>query len=621
MRDELLWYYERELGYLRRLGAEFARRYPKIAGRLLLEPTKCEDPHVERLLEGFAFLAARIHLKLDDDFPEVAEAMLGVVAPQLARPVPSVAIAEFQLDPERARRPGGVTVPRGTALETRAVGGVRCAFRTTADATLWPAVVADARWTTPDALDPPLRAGDAVGALRLVLRGFPEVPLGSVPLDAIRLFLHADGALPATLYEVLCGACTAVLVRPLDADGGGDPRQRVTLPGSAVRPAGFAEDERLLPGAGGAFAPYALLQDYFALPESYLFVDLAVGAAVRAVRAGTAVEIVCLVGPFERAERRQALATGVSADVVRTGCVPAVNLFAQAAEPILLTHKRDEYPLVADARRRHTTHVYAVDRVVGVTPGEREPVRFEPLYGLRHHATDGAADGPAGGTVFWTPRRRLVPGREDGATEVTLAFVDRASRTVRPAFDVASARVTCHNGDLPARLPVGDPRGDFEPAAGGPFARVVARVKPTEPVHPPFGKPLLWRLVSHLSLNHLSLVDGPDALRELLRLYNPAGSPGLERQIQGVVDVRSAAAHARVAGPLGAGVARGRRVEVEFDEEHFTGGGAYLFASVLERFLARYASMNSFTQLVARTRQRQRPMRAWAPRAGTRELV
>ncbi len=614
MRDELLWYYERELGYLRRLGAEFAQRYPKVAGRLLLEPTKCEDPHVERLLEGFAFLAARIHLKLDDDFPEVAESLLGVVAPQFVRPVPSVAVAEFQLDPERARRAEGVAVPRGTALETRPVGGVRCAFRTTADATLWPAVVAEARWTTPDALDPPVRAPEAVGALRLVLRGFPEVPLGRVPHDAVRLFLHADGSLAATLYEALCGACAGVLVRPLDATNGGDPRRRVTLPATAVRAAGFAEDERLLPGGRTAFAPYGLLQDYFALPEKYLFVDLAVGEAVRAARAGEAVEIVCLVGPFERADQRRALAAGVSAETVRLGCVPAVNLFEQMAEPVLLTHRRDEYPLVADARRRLTTHVYSVDEVVGVTPGEREPVRFEPLYGLRHPAAAGE------GAVFWVPRRRPVPGRDDGATDVALAFVDRDSRTVVPGFHVANARVTCHNGDLPARLPL-DPRGDFEPAGGGPFARVVARVKPTEPVHPPLGKPMLWRLVSHLSLNHLSLVDGPEPLRELLRLYNPGGDAGIERQIQGVADVRSAATHARVAGPLGAAVARGRRVEVELDEEHFTGGGAYLFASVLERFFALYASMNSFTQLVARSRQRQRPMRAWAPRAGTRELV
>jgi type VI secretion system protein ImpG len=210
VRDELLWYYERELGYLRRLGADYARRYPKIAGRLQLEPTKCEDPHVERLLEGFAFLAARIHLKLEDDFPDVAESMLSLLAPQLVRPVPSLSVAEFVPDAERGVPPGGFAIPRGAALSTRAVGQVHCAFRTAYDVTLWPLTVRDARWVAPEALDPPVRAGEALGALRLELRVTGGVALEAIPLDALRCYLHAEGGLAATLYELLCNACTAV---------------------------------------------------------------------------------------------------------------------------------------------------------------------------------------------------------------------------------------------------------------------------------------------------------------------------------------------------------------------------------------------------------------------------
>ncbi len=184
-------------------------------------------------------------------------------------------------------------------------------------------------------------------------------------------------------------------------------------------------------------------------------------------------------------------------------------------------------------------------------------------------------------------------------------------------------RVTCYNGDLPNHLPFGvDERGDFELVQGGPIRRVLALVKPTPVIQPPLGKPLLWRLISALSLNHLSLVEnGRDALRELLRLHNAGDSTGGERQIQGLVGVTSAPSYARVAADQGIAFARGRRVELEFDEEQFPGGGMFLFASVLERFLAMYASMNSFTQLAARSRQRKRVVREWAPRAGARTLI
>src|SRR6476660_3131126 len=157
VRDDLLLYYERELTYLRRLGAEFAARYPKVASRLQLEPTKCEDPHVERLIEAFAFLAARVHLKIDDEFPEVTESILNIVYPHYVRPIPSMSIAEMRIDVEQGVPPTGFKVPRGTALYSRPVDGVPCKFRTCYDTTLWPFTVTGAQWLTPDRLKPAVR--------------------------------------------------------------------------------------------------------------------------------------------------------------------------------------------------------------------------------------------------------------------------------------------------------------------------------------------------------------------------------------------------------------------------------------------------------------------------------
>ena len=630
MRDDLLLYYERELTYLRRLGAEFAARYPKVASRLQLEPTKCEDPHVERLLEGFAFLAARVHHRLDDDLPEVSEAMLDVLHPQHVRPLPSLSLVEIELDPELGKLPVGFHVPRGSELRSRPVQGMPCRFRTCYDTILWPMTVTGAEWTAADRAGAGARLGEAVGAIRVELRAFDGMRLGQlVPgrtgsggaagsgatgrPDALRLHLAGDATVADALHELLLNNCARIVVRDPDQPS----RAPVVMPASSITPVGFEADEALLPYPRRTFAGFALLQELFAFPQKFLFVDVAGFADVlRALGAGARVEMFFVIAPFERAERRQILELGINARTFRLGCTPVVNLFEQVAEPILLTQRSAEYAVVPDARRRLEIETWSVDAVVGITPGEGEPRRIEPLYGFRHGRADAAG-------IFWHATRRASGWRTDRGTEVFISFADLSGQIRAPNAEVASLTLTCFNGDLPSRLPFGiDERGDFELAQGGPVRRVLCLARPTPVIQPPLGKPLLWRLVSTLSLNHLSLVeDGREALRELLRLHNVGDSTSGERQIQGLVAVRSTAAYARVAAEQGVAFARGRRVELEFDEEQFPGGGAYLFASVLERFLAQYATMNSFTQLTVRTRQRKRVMREWPPRAGWRTLV
>ena len=627
MRDDLLLYYERELTYLRRLGAEFAARYPKVASRLQLEPTKCEDPHVERLLEGFAFLAARVHHRLDDDLPEVSEAMLDVLHPQHVRPLPALSLVEIELDPELGKLPAGFHVPRGSELRSRPVQGMPCRFRTSYDTTLWPMTISAAEWTAADRAGAGARLGEAVGAIRLELRAFSGMRLGqltpgrvassgdgtSAGTRALRLHLAGDATVADALHELLLNSCARVIVRDPDQPS----RAPVVIPASNIAPVGFEADQALLPYPRRTFAGFALLQELFAFPQKFLFIDVAgVADALATLGAGARAEMFFVIAPFERAERRQVLELGINARTFRLGCTPVVNLFDQVAEPILLTQRASEYPVVPDARRRLEIETWSVDAVAGITPGQGEPRRIEPLYGFRHGRSDAAG-------TFWHAVRRASGWRTDRGTEVFISFADLSGQLRAPDAEVASLTLTCFNGDLPSRLPFGvDERGDFELAQGGPVRRVLCLARPTPVVQPPLGKPLLWRLISTLSLNHLSLVeDGREALRELLRLHNAGDSMGGERQIQGLVGVRSTPAYARVATDQGIAFARGRRVELELDEEQFPGGSAYLFASVLDHFLAQYSTMNSFTQLAARTRQRKRVMREWPPRAGWRTLV
>jgi type VI secretion system protein ImpG len=324
-----------------------------------------------------------------------------------------------------------------------------------------------------------------------------------------------------------------------------------------------------------------------------------------------------LVSPFERPERRQALELGLSARSLRTGCTPAINLFDQAAEPILLTERAFEYPLVGDARRRDEVEVWSVNEVSLIERDTRAVRRLAPMYALRHGQD---AEGPP---VYWHAVRRPVMRRNEPGSQVFLAFADLSGAVRIPDADVVSAQVTCSNAHLPSQLPFGlDDQGDFELITGGPIDRITCVMSPTRSVQPPLGESRLWRLISSLALNHQSLVDaGADPLRELLRLHNPGNGLAGERQIDGLVGVHSAPAFSRVRSPQGVAFGRGKRVELEFDEEQFPGGGMFLFASVLERFLALYASMNSFTQVTARSRQRRRVVREWPARAGWRTLL
>jgi type VI secretion system protein ImpG len=612
MPDELLHYYERELAFLRRTGAEFGRRYPKVAGRLLLEPNKCDDPHVERLLEGFAFLAARVHLKIDDDLPEISEALLSVVYPQYVRPIPSMSLVEFHLDPEQGKLMSGLRVERGTQMYSRPVAGMPCRFQVCYDTTLWPVTVAAAKWLTPHELQPPVRTSDAVSALRVELHGLSDVRFSDLELDTLRLHINAESNLTAALYELLCNNCTSVLVRDLTPGSRAAP---LVLPRTALVPVGFAHEEGMLPYPRRTFLGYRILQEYFAFPEKFAFIDLKGLSRLRGAGFGQKVELVFLISAFERAERRSMLETGVTAETIRLGCTPIVNLFPLTSEPVLLTQRQQEYVLVPDARRRATTSIYSVDEVVAVSPDIAEPFRFEPLYSFRHGREDG-------GKLFWHARRRPTAWLAEEGTDIYLSFVDVSARTIHPNLDAVTAKLTCFNGDLPSRLPFGDPRGDFELPGGGPITRITTLVKPTGVVQPPLGRPQLWRLISQLSLNYVSLQEGgAESLRELLGLHNFSDTLAGDKQIQGLREIRSQPHHARIEGEHGITFARGHRIEIDFDEEQFAGGGLYLFASVLERFLGAYVSLNSFSVLAARSLQRKGMLREWPPRSGDKALL
>lgn len=603
MRDELLTYYERELSYLRQLGAEFAAKYPKVAARLVLEPEGSQDPHVERLIEAVAFLTARVRRKIEDDLPEVTDALLGILYPHYLSPIPSMAIVQLHLDPGQGQLTTGYEIPRHTELTARPVQGVRCRFRTGTQVHLWPIEVAEATLEHPLSTAPvgPAREFRARSLVRLRLRTLAGTNFTTLRPPSLRFFLHGESALTAGLYEMICGGPCQIELHPPRRAGERGP---VVLPRDAITPVGFAADEALLPLPAHSFRGYGLLEEYFAFPEKFLFFDLA--GIARAAETGAADEVEVRIF----SARAPRFDQGVQTTTFRLGCVPVVNLFTKPAEPIWVDHTKAEYLVVPDVHGQQAHEVYSVDAVTSSGPEPGAQRSFKALYSLRHGSDPGAPD------VFWHASRRQAL---DGASDVHLALVDESLGPASPPVETLSCQLTCTNRDLPAQLPFSGGVGtDLDSEHIAPFVRPQCLNRPTPPRRRDVGRGAHWRLVSHLSLNYLSLVEhGREALQAILELYDVVGSAVTRQQIAGIRDVKSS----RVVRNVGGAFCRGLKVTVDFDREHFVGTSPYLLAAVLDRFLGLYTSLNAFSQLVARMPPEEEPLHIWPPRAGEQILL
>ena len=615
MREEMLEYYERELTYLHQMGGEFARKYPKVAGRLLLDADRCDDPHVNRLLEGFAFLAARIHRRIDDDFPEICESLTRVIHPGYLRPTPSMTIVECQPDPSQGKKTAGIRIPRGTPLVSKAtVDGLPCRFQTAYDVDLWPFSVASAEWRQPERMQRPPRSSggvQAVAAARLRLRCQKDVVFSGLPLSHLRFHLAGDASVVYSLYELLSEKCFEIQLRDPK-----DEKKLIILEPERLRMAGFDAEECLLPFVRRSMDGHRLLQEYFALPEKFLFFDIEGLEPLAQNGFCEEAEIVLLFSSFERAERQQVLELGVNERTFRLGCSPAINLFPQMSEPILLSQTRDHYTIIPDNRHSTVMEIFSIEEVSATNPRLRQSVVLEPMHAYRHQ-TRKRDD-----LAFWVATRHLNEFGEREPSTMTISVVDLTGSFKDPEADVLMVRTLCTNFDLPSRFQFGSEAGDFEATGFAAAKTVTALRRPSASVNPPGGQGFFWRLISLLSLNYLSLnEEGRTAMQEILRLHNMSDSTASENQVGSILQMKSSPNFALVDSAYGLIPARGSLVEMEFDEQQFAGSGLYLFAAVLDRFLASYAAMNSFSQLTARSSLRKEVLGKWPPRAGTQSLL
>jgi type VI secretion system protein ImpG len=605
MISELLPYYERELLFIRKMASEFAQRYPERAAALKLTRNGCEDPHVERMIEGFALIAGRIQRKLDDEFPEITQALLDLLYPHFLRPVPSMAIVQFEVDPEQSKVSTGYLVPRGATAYTEPVGGVQCRFRTAYPARLWPVSVVSASFTRAANVPGGISGPSAPYAIRIELQAQGVAKFSVLQIKNLRFHIGGDSQAAHWIYELLFNNVSRVLLRY--ADKGGKKETKPLEPRSIVE-VGFGRDEAILPYSDTSFQGYRLLQEYFCFPEKFLFFDLVGLEPVAA--AHDRFEIVILLNEFQRSERANLLESAIGVETFQLGCAPVVNLFEQCAEPIRLSHTKTEYQIIPDVHSPMAMEVYSVNRVTSVAPYSEEPKEYRPFYSFRHAEEDVQHE------AFWYATRRPSERNGDAGTDMYLSLVDRNFKLSMPAVDSITANVTCTNRDMPGRLALSGRWGELDLESGA-IVRMRAVHGPTKVVRPPQHRGLQWRLISHLSLNHLSLVEGGvDALREMLRLYDTEATPSVARQIAGLTAIRSSRKMARLDSEFGFVFCQGISIDAELDEEQFAGSGAFLLASILERFFGLYCAVNSFTQLRVSTQQRKGVVWEWPPRTG-----
>ena len=610
--EELLKAYELEAVQLKLLSSEFATRFPKVAGKLQMAGDVCEDPHVERLIQAVALLAAHVSKRLDDDFPQFTERLLDVLFPHYTRPFPSCAIVRIDSTATKASAPQTVTrIPRGTEMDSARVQGVPCRFNTAYDVTVSAIGIASATF------NPLIRAPSGVAlpstassSISIVIES--PAALSAPELNTLRIFIDGEPSFCSVLLDTM-------FMRSVCAHIEQDDGRWSALPAIPLASVGFHEKDALIPFGARSNPASRVLTEYFAFPDKFNFFDIDLAAVLAHAEPDCKRLTLHLAFAGLRADSNAArMLRSLSAKNLVLGCTPVVNLFQQNGVPIPVTNLTADYPVLAHAQHARGYEVYSVDKVhmVRQRAGERKLTEFRPFYSLRH------GEDPASRGYYWVMRHDETVAAISPGFEKRITLIDSDLALLTEEKSTLSLTLSCTNRDLPSMLKYGQREGDLALNNGMKSDPIRFLRRPTPSYRFSSGDGQHWRLISHLTLNHHSLAqEGLAAFREMLTLYDLPQSPISQRLIAGIVDLDHADTSTWMRRGRGPCLVHGIEVRITIDEEAFVGSGVHMFIEVMDQFLGLYVQHNSFVELVVLSQQTGEELKRCKPRNGNQNLV
>ncbi len=607
MDDKLLSYYNRELAYIRKMGDEFAREHPKIAGRLRLDHGIVEDPHVSRLIESFSFLTARIRHTIDDSFPELTEALMGVIYPDYHAPVPSFSVVQI-----RAIHSVAVTslIEKGRQVTLGERYDV-CYYRTIYETKVLPVTVSSSKFSTlpvnAPALPPEFVNGTTQAVLKIRIEPFPDITLDEVDTSSLKFYLSGQTQLTSKLYEYILKNVNGISI----ARNHLDP-EAIFLPASMLTPCGLEDYESAVEFDGRVSMAHRLLTEFFVFSDKFLFIELGgIQDAWSNFIEGFNIYIF-----FNKTDPE--LVQGVDENTLLLGCTPVVNLFDSQIETIDVNKIGTESKLRAARQHAEWADIHSIKDVY-LSNREGTRVSINPFYGS--HLTPESQEDIK---VFWHIRRensRWYEGNVSHGTDTYLSLVDENFDTGGNGTDwLLNADVICTNRDLPGKLPFGpdQPKVDFYEGVAG--LRLNCIVPPTQTIQPQLDEATRWQLVSHLSLQSFSGSDGLEVLKETLQLYNFNTDKSLSGIIDGITKLSTQITTARIIQQGRAAHCQGTKIIIEYDRHYDSSNCLYLFSRLLSEFFSQMCTINSFTQLTVKLKRQNTIFVEWPAKAGRQML-
>ena len=587
-------YFVEELTALRELSREFSERNPSLAPFL---GTVGRDPDVERLFEGFAFLTGRLWQKLDDELPEITHGLFNLLWPNFLRPIPACSVIKYM---PTANTSVGSRIKKGTLVESDPVDGTRCRFRTIYDVDVHPMELTGLSFSTD--------RGRAIMRLTIsLLSSSPE----NLALSSLPLFLNGEHSVVHTLYYYLVRKVLSVAV--IVPDAASREHTLAELGPEAIRPMGFSDDAILFPYPPNSFPGFRLLQEYFCFPEKFHFVNIS-GLKDAFNKKNTA-----KIGETRKEFYLQFTMTDLppgfeSCNIknINLFCTPVVNLFPKSSTPLSFDHRQNEYRIVPDPAKPYSFSTHSVEKVQSWT-GAAEGIReYRPFESFEH-----VGRGERNSSYY---RLRVKPAVKDDSIETWISVVHpNATRQELETIETISMELTCSNRLLPMKLGAGDIRLIVDREGKGVDFKNITHVTP--PYMPPLEGDSLWKLLSNMSLNYIPLTN-IHALRSILMTYDfralhdSRRAKALEQSLRGMISIEMEETDRIFRGlPL-----RGARTTLVLNQKNFScEGDMYLFASILNEFLAQYATVNSFHQFTVHE-EKSGAVYDWPARLGAGEL-